>query len=290
MISIITPSFNQGKFIERTIQSVLSQKISPLEYMIMDGGSQDETQEIVQRYSSQLYFISEPDRGQAHAVNKGLKMTTGEIIGWLNSDDIYYSDAIHTIKNYFDTHPEIDVVYGDANHIDQQDRVIESYPTQDWNKKGLETTCYLSQPAVFFRRRVIDQCGYLLESLYYCMDYEYWLRLALRGMQFAHIKKILAGSRLYPETKTRRAPLQVLDETLAMLHYRLGKVPTPWLIKHASLSIKTETTLRFPEWRFIFLVCLNTFSLEMRWNKIRGCIRCIFLLPFHFISVYRKKK
>jgi glycosyltransferase involved in cell wall biosynthesis len=154
-VSIITPSYNQGRYLERTIRSVLEQR-RPFEYLVMDGGSSDESVEILQRYSAELQWVSEADRGQADAVNKGLARATGEIIGWLNSDDIFYPGAVAAAADFLMRRPDVDVVYGNGNHIDEHDRVIEPYPTEDWDFERLKERCFLCQPAVFFRRRLVS--------------------------------------------------------------------------------------------------------------------------------------
>ena len=123
-ISIVTPSLNQGQFIKRTILSVLKQGCHNIEYIVMDGGSTDNTVEILKKYEDRLIWKSEPDRGQSHAINKGFRMATGEIIGWLNSDDTYEPDALKTVIQFFSEHPEIDLIYGDCNMIDENDNII----------------------------------------------------------------------------------------------------------------------------------------------------------------------
>src|SRR5215510_6127310 len=171
-ISVVTPSYNQGTFIERTILSVLEQDVAPLEYIVVDGGSKDGTVDILARYAHTISYVSEPDDGQAAAVNKGLAMTSGAIIGWLNSDDVYYRGALAAVRTYFAAHPEVDVLYGNADHIDEHDRILELYPCEPWDPVRLRDVCYLCQPAVFFRRRVVERFGPLDARLVFCMDYE----------------------------------------------------------------------------------------------------------------------
>ncbi len=242
-ISIITPSFNQGRFIERTILSVLTQKVDNLEYFIADGGSTDETMEIIKRYRDRISFISEKDYGQTDAVNKGIMATKGDIVGWLNSDDIYYHGALCSVIEYFADHPDTEVVYGDACHIDENDQILEPYYTEDWNYERLKEVCFLCQPAVFFRRRLLTRAGLLDHSLVYCMDYEYWLRLGALT-PFARIREVLAGSRMYKSNKTLGARVSVHREINNMLLKRIGDVPDRWIYNYAHVVMEERGLAR----------------------------------------------
>ena len=263
-ISVVTPSYNQGRFIERTMLSVLNQNIPGLEYMIFDGCSQDETLTVLRCHEDRLRWVSEPDHGQAHAVNKGIAASKGDIIGWLNSDDIYYPGALAKVQQYFSENPSVDVVYGDAFHIDVDDNQIEAYYTEPWNFERFLTVCFLCQPAVFFRRWMVARFGLLDESLQFCMDYEFWLRLAINGAVFAYLPEPLAGSRMYLQNKTLSQPVSVCVEINDMLRKKFGRVPTQWLLSYVYANVDAQKVPR--GWRKMALTSFYAALASLRWN------------------------
>ncbi len=265
-VSIITPSFNQGSFIARTLQSVKQQKYVNLEHIVYDGGSTDNTVDILRSFENDIIWVSEPDNGQTHAVNKGLQKSTGEIIGWLNSDDVYYPGAIAKVVKFFAEHPDVDVVYGMAQHIDTNDNVIDAYPTTPFALQDLMEKCFICQPALFFRRRVLDKTGLLDESLNYCMDYEFWVRMALLGIKFAYLPEFLAGSRLYPENKTLRAKVAVHAEINDMLKRHLHYVPKLALINYAYAVVSEDFNKKREPYKFAYRLFCEAISAAKRWN------------------------
>ncbi len=284
-VSIITPSFNQGKFIAKTLQSVKQQKALLadnilIEHVVFDGGSTDNTLDILHEYNSEITWTSEPDHGQTHAVNKGLKNTTGAIIGWLNSDDIYYPGAIAKVVSFFDENPDIDVVYGMAKHIDIADKVIDSYPTTPFSVKKLTENCFICQPALFFRRRVLIKTGFLDESLNYCMDYEFWVRMALLGIKFAYLQEVLAGSRLYPENKTLSAKITVHTEINDMLKRHLNYVPKQALINYAYSVVNEELNKNLNPYKFAYRLFKVSLNAAKRWNG--GVIKFLKQATWHW--------
>lgn len=256
-VAVITPSFNQGPYIEETICSVLAQDYSPLEYWVIDGGSSDATLAILHRYQQRLHWISEKDQGQADAVNKGLARTQAEVIGWLNSDDIYYPHALARVTQFFQENPEIDIVYGQAEQIDAHGNKLEPYVTEKFDLERLKLRCFISQPAVFFRRRVIEHYGGLNPQLHFCLDYEYWLRLGLHGAKFAYLPQVLAAARIYADTKSSRGYREAHLEAIEMLQQSLGSVPAQWLVHYSTAVVKTEKALYFPQLGFLFHAWLN---------------------------------
>lgn len=226
LVSLIIPSFNQGAFLEATLCSALEQDYPRLELLVIDGGSSDESPSILQRYSDRLaYWVSEPDRGQAHAINKGLQAARGSLLGWLNSDDLLLPGTVARAVQVFQERPEVDVVYGRLERIDADGRLI---PTPRLPKDVLEFSiehvlgeCIVNQPGSFWRRAVMEKAGLLDERLHYALDYEYWIRLALLGARFARLPQPVARFRLSPASKTvsqaaamAQEQVQVVRETL----------------------------------------------------------------------------
>lgn len=201
-ISVVTPSYNQGKFLEETILSVLNQNYPNLEYIIMDGGSTDNSIKIIKKYQDRIdYWVSEKDRGQSHAVNKGFEQATGDIIGWLNSDDTYLPQCFEYVAKAFSKNPDVDSVYGNFIYTNESgDYLWKRYVPKRFPYEML-LFYTLGQPAVFFRRKILDGIGYLDENLIYTMDHDFFLRMK-RQCKMIHINRFLATCRLQKAMKT----------------------------------------------------------------------------------------
>lgn len=202
-ISVITPSYNQAEFLERTICSVLDQNYPNLEYIVIDGGSTDGSVDIIRRYADRIsYWVSEPDSGQSNAINKGLKMATGEWVGWQNSDDIYYPGAFDDLSRAASVQSNVDLVIGNINLIDQYDGVLRDihYVKPSYGAL-LAEGMVLTNQAAFWRRGVHQEIGWLNESLHYSFDYEWFLRLT-ENRKGTSVNKIWGGYRLHDATKT----------------------------------------------------------------------------------------
>jgi len=223
LFSIITPSLNQGRFIEKTIQSVINQDYSNIEYVVIDGGSTDNTVDVIKKYQGHMkYWVSEPDGGQTEAIRKGFAKISGDIVGWINSDDSYYSkNVIRKVADVFKSNPDINICYGDNIYIDENDSVLylrKAFPF--YSKKLLSIWNYIHQPTVFFRKKILDE--FQLDSgLHYIMDYEYWLQISNR-YKFKYVNSIISASRWHTNCKTISNAQAFYDE-LEKVHSRIGK-------------------------------------------------------------------
>ncbi len=206
-ISIVTPSFNQAEFIERTILSVIGQNYPDLEYIVIDGGSNDGSLEIIKKYQDRLaYWVSEPDRGQSDALNKGFAKATGEIVGWLNSDDLYCPGALMRVAEAFREDPQADVWYGGIYLIDSRDRVIDAiWPGEPDPFYTVHVALDIHQQGLFWRRRLMDRVGLIDETLDFAMDWDFIIRLLLVG-RFKRLRQHLGMFRLHGEAKTATDP------------------------------------------------------------------------------------
>ena len=202
-ISIITPSFNQAAFLERTILSVLEQDYLRLEYIIIDGGSTDGSIDIIKKYQDCLaYWVSESDRGQAHAINKGLKMATGDWVAWQNSDDVFYPGAFEGLAREAAKVSHADLIIGNMNLIDKDGQVLRDIKyVRPTHRSLLAEGMVLTNQAAFWRRHVHEKIGYLNETLDCGFDFEWFLRL-LAGRDAAHVNATWGGLRLHEDTKS----------------------------------------------------------------------------------------
>ena len=236
LVSIVTPSFNQARYLENTIRSVLDQDYPNIEYIIMDGGSADGSKEIIRRFSERLAgWVSEKDRGQTDAINKGFARAKGEILAWLNSDDTYQPHAIAEAVGYLRDRPEVGLVYGDANFIDENGRVIGRFPAAQTDYRRLrQGYVHIPQQAAFWRASLWRKVAPLDPSFYFAMDYDLWVRLAaLAPLQYT--PRLWANFRLHSQGKTIRADARCWDEMLKV-HFRdggtwLGILPAKYAIR-----------------------------------------------------------
>jgi glycosyltransferase involved in cell wall biosynthesis len=202
LVSIITPSFNKGPYIEETIESIRNQTYPHIEHIVIDGGSTDNTPAILKKYNGQLSWISEPDRGQSDAINKGWRIARGDIIAYLNADDTYTPDAVMTAVAYFNENPGVGLVYGDGILTDEAGRFIRTYRAGEFSLREL-IYCRnnILQPALFLRRAVYERIGGIDEDLHLAMDLDYWIRAALL-FRIAYIPRPLATAKIYRDAKS----------------------------------------------------------------------------------------
>jgi glycosyltransferase involved in cell wall biosynthesis len=199
----VVPSYNQGQFIGDTIDSILAQDVEGVEILVMDGGSSDQTVDVLRGYGDKIEWVSERDKGQSDAINKGMARVHGDVLAYLNSDDRYVPGALRLVLDTFASHPDVDIIYGNINYIDSEGTLIRRGKTVDFDFNVFRYDYdFICQPASFWRRSVIEQIGMMDLSLRYHMDYDFFMRAAAAGCRFHHVRQPLADFRFHGESKT----------------------------------------------------------------------------------------
>ncbi len=230
-LSIVTPSYNQASFIEEALLSVKNQNYPSLEHIVVDGASTDKTVSILQEYSQRpgwehLRWVSEPDQGQSDALNKGFRVATGDVIGWLNSDDRYRPLCFEQVVKALEERPGADIVYGDYRDMDEDGHILRIRREIEFSRfvLGYHRVLYIPTTATFFRRRIFDEKNWIDTRYQYAMDYEFFLRLANAGYRFQHIPHLLADFRWHSQSKSGGQSSKQLAE-----HDEIARIYSPLL-------------------------------------------------------------
>jgi GT2 family glycosyltransferase len=219
LVSIITPSYNQAPYLEQTIRSVLEQDYPHIEYIVVDGGSTDNSAEIIQKYADRLaYWISERDSGQAEAINKGFARANGEIVAWLNSDDYYMLNTVSFVVQCFEQNPDVVMVYGDMLAVDGEGQPINVLKYKQLSLEDLLCFQIIGQPSVFFRRSALEKTGRLEPSFHFMLDHHLWIRLAEQG-RILHVPQVWSAARYHPAAKNRAKAAEFGREAFRVLDW-----------------------------------------------------------------------
>jgi glycosyltransferase involved in cell wall biosynthesis len=233
LVSIVTPSLNMGRFLEEAIQSVLGQDYPSMEYIVIDGGSTDETISILHRYRDSLRYEIGVDRGPAEAINKGIALSRGEIVAYLSADDAYLPGAVSAAVRALTQRPSLAGVYGDGWWVDVNGEILARYPVDDFEPELLAQQCFICQPASFLRRTAFESVNGLDTSLQFVYDYEFWMRLS-RVSRLGRIPGFLAKSRMHSANRTLGQRREVFEETIEVLERHYGYVPFPWVYSYCA--------------------------------------------------------
>ena len=271
-ISIITPCLNQAQFLSLAIESVITQEYPNLEYIIIDGGSTDGSLDIIKKYEKYLsYWHSGQDNGQSEAINKGFEKANGEIVAWLNSDDLYLPGAFHKAAKSFLYDPQLDLLYGNCVFIDQQGQFVRYFTEcEPYNAKRLRNCSdFIMQPTTFFKRRTLMRVGFLNTTLHYTMDWDLWSRFAKAGAKVRYVSQVLAANRQYDETKTNSGGLKRMAEILNTNMRNMTGIWPNAFFSYAAYELKTKCKTSSHFFNYLVGVIAQVIS-EMSLNRFLG--------------------
>lgn len=262
-ISIVTPSYNQGDFIEETIRSVLLQGYPNLEYILIDGGSSDNSVDIIKKYGQYLaYWVIEADSGQSNALNKGFRKATGELIGWQNSDDYYHFNSLRCAAQAIKNYENVEVIYGSTDNVDSNGKFIRAYPVSSFDIYKLIPYLNMCNQSMFFSKKIFEQCNFIDESFKHGMDQEFLLRLAIKDYKFQFIPEMIGYYRVHENSKGTKQYDICLKDCLSI---------------YKSIYLNTELPIKFREksLQCIRSACLDSFGkmeLDIFRESVRGLV------------------
>lgn len=231
-VSLVVPSLNQGRFLAATLESALGQGYPALEILVQDGGSTDGTRDVLEAFRGRVAVVSEPDGGQADAINRGLARASGEVLGYLNSDDLLLPGALEAVGRAFAEDPRLRLVHGRALFVDEGGRTVGPCLTEAWSRERLADYCLVAQPAAFFRRSLLAEVGPFDTALHHALDYDFWLRAAdvLGPDEALYLDRPLAACRLHAGAKTVAGWDRALGEIFDVVRRRTGYLSLWWCV------------------------------------------------------------